>query len=192
MRINNLYSLFTFPINETKDDSAGPGRRPAQLKERAGWELSCDGSWQEGRSIPPALAVAAHLHCNENPIYVFPEKKLRGLSPNFHIPVSVSYLYIPRQQNRQNREYINRSQVHECGNWDWKKKRRNSFSINICFEFSVLFLCSVLATVSFSCWYTALQRLSSLRSISKHGMPGSNAVCLKLFSCILQDQGPLK
>jgi hypothetical protein len=35
-------------------------------------------------------------HCNENPIYVFPEKELRGLSPYFHIHVSVSDLYIPR------------------------------------------------------------------------------------------------
>ncbi len=26
----------------------------------------------------------------QNPIYVFPEKELRGLSPNFHIHVSVS------------------------------------------------------------------------------------------------------
>jgi hypothetical protein len=45
------------------------------------------------------------VHCNENPIYVFSKKELRGLSPNFHIPVSVGYLYIPRdifmQQNRQ-------------------------------------------------------------------------------------------
>ncbi len=47
-------------------------------------------------------------HCNENPIYVFPEKELRGLSPNFQILVSVSDLCIPRigphiflQQNRQ-------------------------------------------------------------------------------------------
>jgi hypothetical protein len=47
-------------------------------------------------------------HCNENPIYVFPEKELRSLSPNFHIHVSVSDSYIPRigphiflQQNRQ-------------------------------------------------------------------------------------------
>ena len=31
-------------------------------------------------------------HCNENPIYVFPEKELRGPSPNFHIHVSVSDL----------------------------------------------------------------------------------------------------
>jgi hypothetical protein len=35
-------------------------------------------------------------HCNENIIYVFPEKQLRGLSPKFHIHVSWSDLYIPR------------------------------------------------------------------------------------------------
>jgi hypothetical protein len=47
-------------------------------------------------------------HCNENPIYVFPEKELHGLSPNIHIYVYLSDLYIPRiglhiflQQNRQ-------------------------------------------------------------------------------------------
>ncbi len=26
-----------------------------------------------------------HLHCKEDPIYGFPEMKLRGLVPNFHI-----------------------------------------------------------------------------------------------------------
>ncbi len=48
------------------------------------------------------------MHCNENPIYGIPKRDLRGLSPNFHIHVSVSKLYIPRigphiflQQNRQ-------------------------------------------------------------------------------------------
>ncbi len=48
------------------------------------------------------------LQCNENPIYVFLFWELRGLSPNFHIHVSVSDLYIPRidphiflQQNGQ-------------------------------------------------------------------------------------------
>jgi hypothetical protein len=52
------------------------------------------------------------MHCKENPIYVLPEKKLR-VSPNFHIHVSVSDLYIPRigpplflKQNRQT----------DCGN----------------------------------------------------------------------------
>jgi hypothetical protein len=34
------------------------------------------------------------LHCKENPIFVLQEKKERGLSPIFHIHVSVSYLYI--------------------------------------------------------------------------------------------------
>ncbi len=48
------------------------------------------------------------LHYKEISIYVFPEKELRGLSPNFHIHVSVSDLCIPTigppsflQQNRQ-------------------------------------------------------------------------------------------
>ncbi len=39
--------------------------------------------------------VVTWLHCNKNPIYVFPKKDLRGLSPNFHIHVSVCDLYIP-------------------------------------------------------------------------------------------------
>ncbi len=51
------------------------------------------------------------LHCNENPIYVFLFWELCGLSPNLHIHVSVS-------ANRS-WEYINHSQAHECGNWDW-------------------------------------------------------------------------
>ncbi len=31
----------------------------------------------------------------ENSKQIFAEKELRGLSPNFHMQVSVSYLYIP-------------------------------------------------------------------------------------------------
>ena len=34
------------------------------------------------------------LQSNENPIYVFPEKELRGLGPNIHILVSMSDLYV--------------------------------------------------------------------------------------------------
>jgi hypothetical protein len=54
-------------------------------------------------------------------------KGWRGISPNFHIHVSVSYLY---SQDRSafsaegkyvdgSCEYVNRSQTHECGSWDW-------------------------------------------------------------------------
>jgi hypothetical protein len=36
----------------------------------------------------------AKTHNTENSKQIFPEKELRGLSPNFHIHVSVSYLYM--------------------------------------------------------------------------------------------------
>jgi hypothetical protein len=83
------------------------------------------------------------LHCNENPIYVFPEKELRGLSPNFNIHVSVSDLYLPRigphiflLQNRQTdcgKMHIEIAQRHI--NVKLGQRPRNSFSGNICFEF---------------------------------------------------------
>ncbi len=44
----------------------------------------------------PSLNGLQVLHCKENHIYVFLFWELRGLSPDFHIPVSVSNLYIPR------------------------------------------------------------------------------------------------
>jgi hypothetical protein len=72
--------------------------------------------------------VRPQLHCKEKPIYVFFFWGLRGLSPNFHIQVSVSDLYIPRigQHTYLPAEesadrlwgYIHRSQTHECGNCD--------------------------------------------------------------------------
>jgi hypothetical protein len=66
------------------------------------------------------------VHCNKNPIYVFLFWELRGLSPNFHIQVSVSDLYIPMIGPHISCSRIgiwvlginNRSQTHECGNWD--------------------------------------------------------------------------
>jgi hypothetical protein len=80
------------------------------------------------RSLTHAILwLTLLVHCNENPIYVFLFWDLRGLSPNFHIQVSVSDLYIPRglvhifpaaESAYQSWEYINRSQTHECGNWD--------------------------------------------------------------------------
>jgi hypothetical protein len=48
------------------------------------------------RSLARCLPVSA-AHCKEDPIDVFPEMKLRGLIPNFHIHVSVCDLYIHHQ-----------------------------------------------------------------------------------------------
>ncbi len=52
-----------------------------------------------------------------------------GISPNFHIHVSVSDIYSHTHSRPacsaagkyvdRSRVYINRSQTHACGNWDW-------------------------------------------------------------------------
>ena len=47
------------------------------------------------RDFPGTVWSAFCLHCKEIWIYVFPEKELRGYSPNSYIYVSVSGLYIP-------------------------------------------------------------------------------------------------
>ncbi len=66
---------------------------------------------------------ALESHNTENSKQIFLEMKLRGLRSQFNIHVSVSDLYIPTiglpirlQENRL--EYINRSQIHDCGNLD--------------------------------------------------------------------------
>ncbi len=66
----------------------------------AGW-LVCGwlaGEWLVGWLVAGWLVggwlACCWLHCNENPIYVFPEKELRGLSPNYDNHVPVSDLYI--------------------------------------------------------------------------------------------------
>ncbi len=94
-------------------------------------------------SFPPICG-----HCNENPIYLFPEKELRGLSPYFHIHVSVRDSYIPRighifPCNRIGRQTVG---IYKSltDTWMWKLglRPRKSFSGNFCFKFSVLCLCS--------------------------------------------------
>jgi hypothetical protein len=52
-----------------------------------------DRGWQDGRCW---VRSGLGPHCNENPIRVFPSWELRGPSPNFHIHVSVSDLYLLR------------------------------------------------------------------------------------------------
>ncbi len=87
-------------------------------------------------------------HCNGNNVYIFLFWELRGLSPNFHILVSVSVLYIPRigphiSSNRKGRPIV---EIYNSltDTWMWKLglKPRYSFSGNICFQFSAFCLCS--------------------------------------------------
>ncbi len=93
--------------------------------------------------------INTSLHCKENTIYVFRGKELRGLSPNFHIHVSVSDLYIHRigpqiflQHNRPI-DCGNIKMAHRVERWKLGLRPRYSFSGNICFELSVLCLCCV-------------------------------------------------
>jgi hypothetical protein len=62
----------------------------AQLKPTASWAFA------SATQVRPKILVPDYIHCNKNPIYIFLFWKLRGLSPNFHIHVSVSDLHIYR------------------------------------------------------------------------------------------------
>ncbi len=84
-----------------------------------------------------------------NRTYVHPEKKLHGLSPNFHIHVSVSdYMYIPTSGppifllQRRDRPivviYLSLIDTRMYG-----LRARSFISGNICFKSSVYCLCSV-------------------------------------------------
>jgi hypothetical protein len=90
------------------------------------------------------------MHCNGNSAYIFLFWELRGLSPNFHIHVSVSNLYIPRIgphifSSRKGRPIV---EIYNSltDTWIWKLglRPRYSFSGNICFKFPAFCLCSVL------------------------------------------------
>ncbi len=61
------------------------------------------------------------LHCNSNSVYIFLFWEQPGLSPNFHIQVSLRDLYIPRISLHISSSRTGRpihSQTHECRNWN--------------------------------------------------------------------------
>jgi hypothetical protein len=101
------------------------------------------------RYIPrPSSDMDTEHYTDEKTIYVFLFWEMRGLTPNFHVHVSVSDLYIPRigphlflEQKRRIDRGIYKSLTDTCmwcGNWNCGR-----VSGNFCFEFSVLCLCSV-------------------------------------------------
>jgi hypothetical protein len=69
------------------------------------------------------------VHCKEDLNNVFPEIKLRGLVPNFHFHTSVRAIFIYSQDRStwfagaktadRSWDYIDRSQIYECINWDF-------------------------------------------------------------------------
>jgi hypothetical protein len=107
------------------------------------------------------LCSVSGLHCNCNSLYIFLFWELRGLSPNFHIHVSVNDLYIPRisphiSSSRKGRPIV---AIYNSLKYTWMWKLglilQYSFSGNIClqfsvskFQFSAFCLCSVLHDIS--------------------------------------------
>jgi hypothetical protein len=94
-------------------------------------ETNSLGGGGEGGGGPTTMGHSGTLaslqrHNKENSRQIFPKKELRGLSPGFHIHVSVSDLYISviglpilLQENMwTDPGNINRSQTHEYGNWN--------------------------------------------------------------------------
>jgi hypothetical protein len=61
-------------------------------RKRGAVHLEKEG--ERGASFP--FECALHRNNTGNSKQIFPEKELRGHSPNFHIHVSVSDLYIPK------------------------------------------------------------------------------------------------
>ncbi len=101
------------------------------------------GIWCRPRQPRPCLfAVYVSNTANGNPISVFTEKELCGLSPNFHIHESVSDLYtvFPRSVHLFSCSRIGRPfmKIHVfislTDTWMWKLglRPRNSFTGNIC------------------------------------------------------------
>jgi hypothetical protein len=114
---------------------------------------ACTCSFHNTASHAPC-PTPPKLHCNGNSVYIFLFWELRGLSPNFHIHVSMSDLYIPRigphisssrkcrTIHRGNIQFVQRHMM-----WKLELRPRYSFSGNICFKFSAFCLCSVSKTI---------------------------------------------
>jgi hypothetical protein len=58
-------------------------------------DVTFTGLRMEGETLDFPLEFTLQRQNVENVKQIFPEKEYRGLSPNFHIHVSVSELYIP-------------------------------------------------------------------------------------------------
>ncbi len=103
---------------------AGPGMEDPRVGSRP-WKLCCPL-----QILPSPLArqdknshlslfrfmfSKKNMHCNENPINVFPEKEMRGMClwAIYIYPGSIHISSCSRTPRSW--EYINRSQTHECG-----------------------------------------------------------------------------
>ncbi len=111
-----------------------------------------------------------NMHCNGNSVYICLSWELSGLSPNFHIHVSVSDLYVPRigphiSSSRKGGPIVGiYKSAHRHMHVEIGLRPRYSFSGIICFKFSAFCFCNVyvrcmhfsqtlwLLTLVWNCW----------------------------------------
>jgi hypothetical protein len=94
-------------------------------------------SWVSLKYLSTLIEQYSYLHCKKDPIYEFPEIKLRSLSPIFYIHIYLWAIDIfPRSFSLFCWSQIG-SQIYEWKNWDWGP--RSFLSGNMFFLFSVQF-----------------------------------------------------
>jgi hypothetical protein len=82
------------------------------------------GRWESNKSVWFTFMYSQNWNCAAS---LFPKQKYNVLSPKSYIHISVRYLYISSivslfccsKYVDGSWEYINCSQTHECGIWDW-------------------------------------------------------------------------
>jgi hypothetical protein len=90
-------------IKNLASRASKPACSPANIQSKLcvaklrvlGTSFRVDACELKYRYIKTITVRALHRPDTENSKHIFPEKQLRGHSPNFHIHVSVSDLYIP-------------------------------------------------------------------------------------------------
>ncbi len=61
---------------------------------RGGWRVNILEDATQDTALYSTYIESSLMHCTENPMYVFPEKKLRSLSHNFNIHVCICERFI--------------------------------------------------------------------------------------------------
>ncbi len=111
------------------------------------------------------------VHRNENPIYVFPEKELRGLSL-WAIYIFPEFVHI-FSWSRIGRPILGmyKSLIHECGNWDWGR--------------SIPFLGIFVSNFRYKCLCSVCTSYSKGYVFSTQKLPQKTSIC-KIRSWIVR------
>jgi hypothetical protein len=115
--------LYLFDPNKVLYSTTGPSR----TIEKTFMRLTAKGRWESNINVWFPFMYSQKWNCAQCAASLFPKQNYNVLSPNSYTHISVRDLYLSRiglpifaaAKSIRYWEYINRSQTHECGNWDW-------------------------------------------------------------------------